>query len=160
MAMRVVRTLVFTVLAPGTALIFIPYRILNSGFRSSFHVSWLSLGGLVPIALGASIMALSFAGFVAEGHGTPAPYDPPRRLVTGRLYNRVRNPIYIGVILILLGEAIVFQSLPLLGYAAVAWLVCHLFVVLYEEPGLRRRFGASYEAYWRRTPRWLPRLRN
>jgi len=154
------RTLVFTALVPGTAIVFIPSRILaSSTSQPSFHVGWMAIGGLVPIALGASIMALCFAAFIAEGHGTPAPYDPPRRLVTGRLYNRVRNPIYLGVILILLGQAIVFQSLPLLGYAAVAWLACHLFIVLYEEPGLRIRFGASYEAYFKQTPRWLPRLR-
>ncbi len=160
MARRIVRALIFAIVVTGTVVILVPFRILASVARpSSPAVGW-NLGGLVLIAVGAFVLAVCYAGFIVEGQGTPAPYDPPRRLVTGRFYERVRNPIYVGVILVLLGEATLFASIPLLAYAGIVWLGFHLFVVLYEEPGLRRRFGASYEAYLRRVPRWLPRLRS
>ncbi len=158
MTMRVVRTLVFAAVVAGAVLVFIPSRILASSARPAvFTVGW-NLAGLVLIAVGVFVLSLCYAGFIVEGQGTPAPYDPPRRLVTGHLYKRVRNPIYVGVALILLGEATVFQSVALLGYAAVVWLGFHGFVVFYEEPTLRARFGSAYEEYLRQVPRWLPRL--
>jgi ADP-ribose pyrophosphatase YjhB (NUDIX family) len=106
--------------------------------------------------VGIAILAWCFAGFIVEGEGTPAPYEPPHRLVTGRLYGWMRNPMYVAVTSILVGEAIFYGSVALLLWAAVAWIVFHSFVILYEEPTLRRRFGAAYESYTEHVPRWLP----
>lgn len=156
----VVRTLIFVLLAPGAVLVLIPIRILDaSGDRSDAGLGWLGVLGWAAVALGVALLAWCWVGFMVEGRDTPAPYDPPRQLVTGRIYRRVRNPMYVGLVLALLGESAVFRSTALLLYAGVVWLCCHLFVVLYEEPALRRRFGAAYDDYRGRVPRWLPRLR-
>ena len=115
---------------------------------------WLGL----PIALvGLAIYLWTIWVFVTVGRGTPVPLDPPRVLVVHGLYRVIRNPMAFGLILTLFGEAIAFGSTPILIYAAVSFLLIHLFIVLVEEPGLKRRFGASYEAYCRSVPRWLPR---
>ncbi|HJW47990.1 MAG TPA: NUDIX domain-containing protein [Candidatus Limnocylindria bacterium] len=152
---RLLRTLLFGALVPATFLVFIPAMILNvTGIESGDGV--LRLVGLVPLVLGIAILAWCFAGFIVEGEGTPAPYDPPHRLVTGRLYGWMRNPMYVAVTTILLGEAMFYGSIPLLVWAAVAWIFFHFFVVLYEEPTLQRRFGPAYESYVEHVPRWLP----
>jgi protein-S-isoprenylcysteine O-methyltransferase Ste14 len=97
--------------------------------------------------------------FVEEGHGTPAPVAPTEKLVVGGTFRRVRNPGYVAVVGILLGEALVLGSVLLLTYAVGIWLIFHLFVLVYEEPTLRRQFGEEYGAYCRRVPRWLPRFK-
>jgi len=160
MALLVLRTLIFVVVLPAAVLVYIPNRILaaSSGLPS-FDLGWFKLAGWVPIAVGAAVLVWCWVGFVAEGRGTPAPYDPPRQLVTGQLYRWVRNPMYVALVIVLLGESVAFQSLALLVYAGVVWLGCYLFVVLYEEPALHRRFGAAYDTYRGQVPRWLPRLR-
>jgi protein-S-isoprenylcysteine O-methyltransferase Ste14 len=95
--------------------------------------------------------------FVFVGKGTPAPFDPPRRLVIQGPYRWVRNPMYIGAALALAGAALFYQSLGLLGYAGLFLLITHLFVVTYEEPTLRRTFGKDYETYCGQAGRWWPR---
>jgi protein-S-isoprenylcysteine O-methyltransferase Ste14 len=110
------------------------------------------------IASGAAFYLWCAWEFAAAGLGTPAPIDPPKVLVARGLYRVVRNPMYVGVLLVLLGESLVFGSWALLRYAVLVWLCFHLFVVLYEEPALRRKFGASYEGYRKRVWRWTPRL--
>ena len=97
--------------------------------------------------------------FAFAGEGTPAPIDPPKMLVWQGLYRIVRNPIYVGVLLVLLGEAILFESQMLLAYVPVVWLWLHLFTVYYEEPTLRKKFGDVYEQYCAAVPRWIPRLK-
>ena len=141
---------------PGLAMVYLPATVLsrNGGPRDP---GVLGLVGVVPIVVGLTVLFWCFAGFVVEGEGTPAPYDPPRRLVSGRLYRWTRNPMYVAVTTVVLGEALLFGSPALLAYAAGLWVVFHLFVTLYEEPGLRARFGPSYEAYLRTVPRWIPR---
>jgi protein-S-isoprenylcysteine O-methyltransferase Ste14/8-oxo-dGTP pyrophosphatase MutT (NUDIX family) len=149
------RTLLFGALVPATFLVFIPAMILNvTGIDGEGGV--LRLVGLVPLVLGIAILAWCFAGFIVEGEGTAAPYDPPHRLVTGRLYGWMRNPMYVAVTTILVGEAMFYGSIALLAWAAVAWIFFHVFVVLYEEPTLQRRFGPAYETYLEHVPRWLP----
>src|SRR6266566_1437628 len=96
--------------------------------------------------------------FTFIGKGTPAPIDAPVFLVREGPYQWVRNPMYLGVLSVVIGEAILFHSLLLVGYALLAWVVVHLFVIFYEEPTLRRQFGESYAAYLRTVPRWLPRF--
>jgi protein-S-isoprenylcysteine O-methyltransferase Ste14 len=156
MANTLVKTLIFTILVPGMVAVAVPYWLLGSGGRPDS--SWWPIGALL-IASGAALYLWCAWAFVTAGQGTPAPVDPPQRLVAAGLYRMVRNPMYVGVVLILLGESIVFASLTLLGYALLAWLCCHLFVVLYEEPVLRRKFGRSYKEYCKSVPRWIPRAR-
>jgi protein-S-isoprenylcysteine O-methyltransferase Ste14 len=112
----------------------------------------------LPIALGAAFYCWCAWEFASAGRGTPAPIDPPKLLVARGLYRVVRNPMYVGVLLVLLGESLVFGSWDLLRYAVLVWLCFHLFVVLYEEPALRRKFGASYEDYCQRVWRWTLQL--
>jgi len=149
------RVVVFAVLYGGTFLALIPSWFAGVGRFSLGGARW---AGLVPIVVGIVVVVACVVGFAVQGRGTPAPFDPPRQLVTGWLYARVRNPIYVGGSLVLLGEAIVWQSFAILGYAVGMWLIWHLLVVGYEEPALHRRFGSSYGQYRQQVRRWLPRL--
>lgn len=145
----------FGALVPATVIVLIPALILRAtGTEGEGGV--LRLVGLVPMVIGIAILAWCFAGFIVEGEGTPAPYDPPHRLVTGRLYGWMRNPMYVAVITILLGEAMFYGSFALLIWGVVAWIVMNFFVVYYEEPTLLRRFGPAYESYIEHVPRWVP----
>jgi len=152
---RFIRTLLFGGLVPATFLVLIPAMIL-SATGTEGEGGALRLVGLVPLVLGIAVLAWCFAGFIVEGEGTPAPYDPPHRLVTGRLYGWMRNPMYVAVTTILVGEAMFYGSVALLAWSAVAWIFFHVFVVLYEEPTLQRRFGPAYDAYTEHVPRWIP----
>ncbi len=155
---RVVRYLIFAVPVGGIFLVYFPGLIVTAG-AGRLSSGWLGFVGLLLIALGALVTVWCALLFVVIGQGTPAVFDPPRRIVTVHLYGLIRNPLYVAALLILVGEAVLFQSVALLGYAALVWLGLHLFVMLYEEPGLRRRFGVPYEDYTKQVPRWLPRLR-
>ena len=153
----VLKNIVFTILVPGTVTILIPYWIVT---RSS--VAMPSQWGMpqylapVPALLGVSVYLRCVWDFASVGRGTPAPIDPPKVLVVRGLYRYVRNPIYLGVLLLLSGEAVFFESWALVRYAIAMFVVSHLFVVLYEEPNLRRRFGEPYERYCRSVRRWIP----
>ena len=100
----------------------------------------------------------SFARFALQGLGTPAPIAPTQKLVVTGLYRYVRNPIYVAVVAVILGQAILFGDWRLLWYGALLWLVFHVFVVAYEEPTLKQTFGAQYEDFRANVPRWVPRL--
>ncbi len=119
-------------------------------------LGWRS-AGLGLVVAGAAGFLVCVIDFARSGRGTPFPLDPPKDLVVSGLYRHVRNPMYIAVLCVVLGEAVVFRS----GELAVYWVSVlagfHLFVVLYEEPTLRKTFGAAYEEYARRVPRWIPR---
>jgi protein-S-isoprenylcysteine O-methyltransferase Ste14 len=108
--------------------------------------------------IGGSILLWSFWNFLDEGHGTPAPIDPPKELVAVGFYRYVRNPMYVGVLAINIGYFLWFRYWNLLIYAILVFIAFHTFVMLYEEPTLRRKFGAAYEEYCRRVPRWIPRI--
>lgn len=151
------KTAIFLVVLPGTVLVYVPWWIVGGRPLLSVPLGSLRLVGVLPLALGVSILLRCAWAFAVVGRGTPAPIDPPRVLVVEGLYRLVRNPMYVGVVLTLLGEAIVFASVNLLIYGAAFWLVAHFFVVLYEEPALGRRFGPQYDEYRRRVPRWIPR---
>jgi protein-S-isoprenylcysteine O-methyltransferase Ste14 len=111
------------------------------------------------VILGAlAVLLESFARFAWKGLGTPAPVFPTRHLVVSGLYRFVRNPMYVAVVSAILGQALLFASLPLAGYGALVWGLFHTFVVLYEEPTLRKTFGAEYESFRAHVPRWIPRL--
>jgi protein-S-isoprenylcysteine O-methyltransferase Ste14 len=115
------------------------------------------LGGIV-LAAGAALVLETTARFALQGRGTPAPWAPPERFVERGSYRFVRSPMYLGVLLLIVGQALLLGQEILFAWAAVAWLIFELSLVVWEEPGLRRRFGADYEDYRRRVKRWIPTL--
>jgi protein-S-isoprenylcysteine O-methyltransferase Ste14 len=148
------RNLLFTLLVPGTVAVAVP--LLLAGDRRPASGALLALACML-LGTGAAIYAWTVWDFAAYGRGTPAPIDAPRRLVVRGLYRWTRNPMYVGVLCVILGQALLFRAWSLVLYAAGVALAFHLFVRLYEEPHLRRTFGEDYEAYRARVPRWLPR---
>lgn len=151
-----VKILIFTVLVPGTVTVLVPYWILAVDGRVDFppigvrQVLALGLG-----AAGLSIYAWCAWDFGSAGRGTPAPIDPPKELVVRGLYRYTRNPMYVGVLCLLLAESSFFGALPLLVYATVVFAAFQSFVLLYEEPALRRAFGDAYRRYCDSVPRWV-----
>ena len=151
------RTLGFTVLAPGTVAVLLPWLVLRLGVRPDAPGPW-RWAGVPLLAAGAATYLWCARDFVVRGRGTPAPWDAPKALVAEGLYARVRNPMYVGIVAIVLGEAAWFGAPLLAAYAALVWVVFHLRVLLYEEPVLDRDFGDAWRRYRDAVPRWLPRL--
>jgi protein-S-isoprenylcysteine O-methyltransferase Ste14 len=150
------RSLLWAVLLPGTVAGYVPWRFFGLRSVRPDAGNLLDLAGLATMVIGALLLAICIWEFAHRGRGTLAPVDPPRELVVRGLYCYVRNPMYLSVTAILLGELLLVRSMPLAGYAFV-WLVAtNLFVLGYEEPALRRRFGPSYHEYARRVRRWIP----
>jgi protein-S-isoprenylcysteine O-methyltransferase Ste14 len=150
----------FLVLAPGVVALYVPYRLT----RWAFAPPLLGLGlTRVPgalLVLGGGLLLLEcFARFALQGRGTPAPVYPTERLVVTGAYRWVRNPMYLGVGTAILGQALLFGSRALLVYGLAVAAAFHAFVRLYEEPTLRARYGADYDAYRGHVPRWIPRRR-
>jgi protein-S-isoprenylcysteine O-methyltransferase Ste14 len=128
-------------------------------FRAPFFgLEFARAVGMILIIAGVAAPVDSFARFALRGQGTPAPVAPTQKLVLTALYRHVRNPIYVAVIAVILGQAILFGEWRLILYSALFWLACHLFVVAYEEPTLERTFGAEYQAFRANVARWIPRL--
>jgi len=151
------RSLLWTILLPGFFAGYVPWRYFGLGLVGPEVFSAASVLGLLCIALGTVLLAACIVEFARGGRGTLSPVDPPRRLVVRGLYRYVRNPMYLSVTAIVLGEALVTRS-PALGlYWAIWFLAANLFVIGYEEPTLRRQFGASYDDYTTRVGRWLPK---
>jgi len=159
-AQAIVGTLFFLVIAPGLVAGLIPWLISGWQWRSPFFdgaaLPWL--GGALVLA-GIPMVLDSFARFAIEGLGTPAPIYPTDRLIANGLYRHVRNPMYLGVLAVIAGQALLLGDIGLIIYTAFVWLAFHIFIVAYEEPTLRRRYGAEFEDYCTRVPRLLPRLR-
>jgi protein-S-isoprenylcysteine O-methyltransferase Ste14 len=153
--MLALKVLLFILLVQGTALAWLPYFIVRA-CGEHMVLDWWALPGPVAIALGGIAVLICDWDFATSGKGTPAPIDPPKKLVVRGLYRLVRNPMYVGVLAVLLGESLLFRSVCLPVLAAGFWLIFHLFVVLYEEPTLYRTFGSEYEAYCATVPRWIP----
>lgn len=150
----------FLAIAPGTVAGLAPWWISRwqmlpplSGFFP-FRIM-----GAVLIAAGLLVLLDSFARFALKGLGTPAPVFPTRHLVVTGLYRYVRNPMYVAVASLIVGQGLLLGNVHVLEYAAVIWLAFHLFVLLYEEPALRSTFADEYEAFCANVPRWIPRLR-
>ena len=153
------KTLIFTILVPGTVTVLIPFGLHS--WRVALprpELGMFSLVGLVPIAGGVVLYLWCAGAFAFIGRGTPAPIDPPKTLVVRGPYRFVRNAMYVGVWSVLIGEAVFFESSILLLYAVLVLIVFNLFVRLYEEPTLRRQFGNSYDEYCRAVPRWIPKI--
>lgn len=153
----IVRAVTYAALFTGLVLIYLPARVLSwSGLVRPEEIGAQHVVGMIFGLAGAALALWCVYTFAHAGKGTPAPFDPPRRLVIQGPYRYVRNPMYIGAVLALASAALYFWSLPLLGYAAIFFLATHLFVVWYEEPTLRRTFGHEYEEYRRDVRRWWP----
>ncbi len=155
-----VRTLIFTLVIPGTVAVYLPRGIIRretGGYLPAGGWHWL---GALPLALGLAGYLWCVWDFGTAGRGTPFPLDAPRKLVVRGLYRYVRNPMYVSVLCVVLGQAALFASRNALLYALTVSLLFHLFVLLYEEPALRAQFGDEYDSYRRRVPRWLPRLKS
>jgi protein-S-isoprenylcysteine O-methyltransferase Ste14 len=151
------RAITYAALFIGLVLVFVPARLLTeAGIVQPEAIGLSQVAGMLIAATGAVLALACVVVFALVGRGTPAPFDPPRRLVVRGPYRFMRNPMYAGAALTLSGAALYYRSLELLGYAGLFVFVAHLFVVLYEEPKLRRTFGAEYEAYCRMAPRWSP----
>src|SRR5215203_3960138 len=151
---------VFFVVAPGTVVGLIPW--LLTGWQVGEPVPYwapMRVLGAILLVVGLIVLVQAFVRFVVEGLGTPAPIAAPERLVVGGLYRYVRNPMYVAILAAIVGQALLLGQLGLLLYAAALWLISAAFVRWYEEPTLRRQFGADYEAYRRAVPAWLPCLR-
>jgi protein-S-isoprenylcysteine O-methyltransferase Ste14 len=149
---------IFFVVAPGAVAGVVPWLLSRWRANPPF-LGWPGMrgAGAILVLAGLAVLVESFARFALEGRGTPAPVAPTERLVIGGWYRFVRNPMYVAVLSIIVGQALLFGSVPLLWYAAAVAIGFHLFVVLYEEPTLRSRYGEEYEAYSEAVRRWWPR---
>lgn len=158
-AIAVLGSALFFVIAPLVLAGFVPWWVTQWEFRPAFFGVDLTriLGGIL-IIVGVPGLVDSFARFALEGLGTPAPIAPPQKLVVTGLYRYVRNPIYIAVVAVIFGQALLFGDWRLLWYGALLWLFFHVFVVMYEEPTLKQTFGTEYESFRTNVPRWIPRL--
>jgi protein-S-isoprenylcysteine O-methyltransferase Ste14 len=159
-ASAILGSALFLLVAPGTVVGLVPWWIskwkvqpVPPGFLLVQLVGILILAGSILLLLEA------FARFALQGLGTPAPVSPTRHLVVTGFYRYVRNPMYVAVISAILGQSMILGNLTLVLYAALSWLVSHLFVVIYEEPTLRRKFGDEYAEFCANVPRWIPQLR-
>jgi protein-S-isoprenylcysteine O-methyltransferase Ste14 len=150
-----VRAVVYATAFVGLLLVFVPAQLLTwSGIPRPTSIGTPQIVGLIVATLGALLVVWCILTFVATGKGTPAPFDPPRRLVVSGPYRYMRNPMYFGAGLAISGAALFYQSIQLLAYASAFLLFFHFFVVFFEEPALQRTFGDDYESYSRQVRRW------
>ncbi len=154
------RALTYTTFFVGFLLVFLPAGILRrSGIVSPDTIGAWQVAGMLAAVAGTALALWCILTFVLIGRGTPAPFDPPRRLVDRGPYGFVRNPMYIGATAAVLGASIYYQSPGLLAYAVAFLLAMQALVIGYEEPTLRRMFGQDYDRYCKSVGRWWPRLR-
>lgn len=159
-ALAILGSALFLVIAAGIGAGLVPWWISHWVVQAPlFGFPPIRALGALLIVLGIPVLLDSFARFALQGIGTPAPVFPTRHLVVMGFYRYVRNPIYLAVVSVILGEGMILGNVNLLAYGVLAWLSTHLFVVTYEEPTLRKTFGAEYDAFCANVPRWVPRLR-
>jgi protein-S-isoprenylcysteine O-methyltransferase Ste14 len=156
----IIGSAIFLVIAPGTLAVYVPWTL------SRWHMKPPLLGflpfrviGALLIAAGVPVLLDSFGRFAIQGLGTPAPIARPKHLVVTGLYRYVRNPMYVAVSSLIFGQGLLFGSVRMLEYGLVVWLAFHLFVLLYEEPALRSKFGDEYKEFCANVRRWWPRVR-
>jgi protein-S-isoprenylcysteine O-methyltransferase Ste14 len=150
----------FLVVAPGSLAGLLPWWI--SGWRMQAPLLGFSpfrVIGILLMAAGVPVLLDSFVRFALHGRGTPAPIAPPQILVVTGLYRYVRNPMYVAVLAVILGQGLLLGDVSVLEYGCVVWAGFYLFVLGYEEPALRRSFGEEYQTYCAKVRRWIPRLR-
>lgn len=151
------RSAFWTVLAPGIMAGYLPWRFFGVRWPASANAR--TVIAVLLGAMGAIVLLASIIEFARRGRGTLSPVDPPRRLVVTGWYRWVRNPMYVGVLLLLFGEILIAPSWGFALYIAALFAAVNVFIRGYEEPYLQRRFGASYEEYRRHVRRWIPRVR-
>jgi protein-S-isoprenylcysteine O-methyltransferase Ste14 len=156
--MTALKTILFMLLVPGLFMVAFPVWLMakDPALFSFGPFRWLAIPCWI---LGAAVTIWCAWAFTVRGHGTPSPTDPPRQLVVSGLYHYVRNPIYVGVIIFLLGHMFWHPARAILWMPVIVAVASHLFVTLYEEPHLRKAFGAVYEEYCRTVPRWIPKVK-
>lgn len=153
-----IRSLLYAILFVCLLLVLVPARLIDrAGMGRPADIGFVQIAGIVLVAAGGALALSCVLAFALVGKGTPAPFDPPRRLVDRGPYRAVRNPMYLGAGAALAGVGLFYGSLAVFGYLLLFALAAHLFVVWYEEPRLRRSFGEGYEDYCRRVGRWWPR---
>jgi protein-S-isoprenylcysteine O-methyltransferase Ste14 len=151
------KSLLYLIFEAGLFALYVPLALLRMG-------PWIETGIFSFLALplwliGSLIVLWCFWDFTFKGRGTPVPIDPPKELVVTGPYHYVRNPIYVGVLSIFLGHFLWFGYWALLVYTVLAFIGVHFFVVLYEEPTLKKKFGPAYEDYLSQVPRWIPKVK-
>jgi protein-S-isoprenylcysteine O-methyltransferase Ste14 len=157
-ALAVLGSALFLVIAPGIVVGLVPWWISKSNVQESvLRFPFTRALGVLLIMAGLPVLLESFTRFAVQGLGTPAPVFPTRHLVVKGFYRYVRNPMYLAVVFLIFGEALILGNVGLLAYGTLVWLACHLFVLIYEEPTLRKTFGAEYATFCANVPRWLPR---
>jgi protein-S-isoprenylcysteine O-methyltransferase Ste14 len=158
-ALAMLGTVIFLFVAPGTVAGFIPWWIGKWHVHAWFFgFTALRVLGCLLSAAGIVILLEAFLRFALQGIGTPAPILPTKRLVVTGSYRFVRNPMYVAVVSLILGQALIFGDLRIFVYGLCAWFVTHLFVMTYEEPTLRKSFADDYAVFSAHVPRWIPRL--
>lgn len=153
-----VRSALWAAVLPGLTVCFIPWRFFGVASAVLDVTNLAHLAALTIVAAGASLLAACIWEFAQRGRGTLSPLDPPRRLVISGLYRFVRNPMYVGGALVLIGANLLAPSTGLLVYSLSWFTAVSTFVRLHEEPALRRAFPDQYQAYFAAVPRWIPRL--
>lgn len=151
------RNLFFVILQPGMVAGVIPYMIAKNSFNNAFSNELLlhHYLGLFILLAGSVIMLHCVVRFAIDGLGTLSPADPTKQLVISGLYKYSRNPMYVGVMLMLSGEVVFSLSSNLLFYAIIIFVAFSLFIVYWEEPRLQKDFGGEYETYCKRVRRWI-----
>lgn len=153
----VIRNFIFTLLQPGVVAGLVPWYLAKVNFREALNASFQlhHYGGAFLFFMGLAVLLHCIFRFIIEGRGTISPADPTTRLVVKGLYRFSRNPMYVGVMLILTGEAVFARSATLWMYSGIIFLAFHLFILFVEEPRLRKDFGEAYDAYCRQVRRWV-----
>jgi protein-S-isoprenylcysteine O-methyltransferase Ste14 len=153
---RLIKTLLFTLVMPGTIGVYVPRALKNNATKVPAFFEWTAVGLLL---CGVAIYLWCAWDFVSKGLGTPLPVDAPRVLVVKGLYRFTRNPMYVGVLSVIFAQAIYYGSTLIAVYGCFVFAMIYLFVRLYEEPTLKKLFGSQYEEYCRTVPRWFLPMR-
>jgi len=155
-APAIIGSAIFLVIAPGTLAVYVPWHFTQWHFEPALFPIARVIGGIL-IAAGLPILLDSFARFALQGLGTPAPVMPPKHLVVTGFYRYVRNPMYVSVTALIIGQGLLFGSVAVLEYGAIVWAAFFLFVLGYEEPALGEQFPEEYKRYRAKVRRWIPR---
>jgi protein-S-isoprenylcysteine O-methyltransferase Ste14 len=150
------KSILFLILAPGIVAGYIPLVFLRQ--EPQIDTGFFAYLAFPLWLIGVMLLLWCFWDFLVKGRGTPAPIDPPKELVVTGLYNYVRNPMYVGVLFIIIGHFLWFGTIWMIVYVVMVFLAFHSFVTLYEEPHLKKTFGTVYEEYTKKVPRWIPRI--
>ena len=146
---------IFSFILPVTVVVIIPWWIEKN---STIHAGLYPIFGMTLIVVGLIIMTLTISSFIRVGKGTLAPWSPPKKLVIKGLYRYVRNPMIMGVLVVLLGEALTLSSKNIVIWAGEFFIINVIYFIIYEEPNLEKRFGEEYREYKKHVSMWLPRL--